>query len=140
MKSRPLNKVGKTRRELAKATLGNKVENMYAADPKTEQEIRAFIKACEESFNANHAAAPATLCIEDVVQIGPEGAIYGRQAIEKKYARSTRSASAITFRGIPDFGAVRSEVRMVLFRLAVIVSTYWFVNAMAGSSAYHATT
>ena len=32
---------GQTTRELAKATLGNKVENMYAADPKTEQEIRA---------------------------------------------------------------------------------------------------
>jgi hypothetical protein len=35
---------GQTTRELAKATLGNKVENMYAADPKTEQEIRAFIR------------------------------------------------------------------------------------------------
>lgn len=58
---------------------------MYAADPKTEQEIRAFIRAYEKSFNANDAPALAALCTEDAVQIGPEGPISGRQAIEKKY-------------------------------------------------------
>jgi uncharacterized protein (TIGR02246 family) len=63
----------------------NRMQQMHAADPKTEQEIRAFIRAYEESFNANDAAALAALCTEDVIQIGPEGPFYGRQAIEKKY-------------------------------------------------------
>ena len=56
-----------------------------AADPKTEQEIRAFVRAYEQSFNRNDATAIAALCTEDAVQIGPEGPICGRLAIEKKY-------------------------------------------------------
>jgi uncharacterized protein (TIGR02246 family) len=57
----------------------------YAADPKTAEEIRAFVKEYEEGFNKNDAAALAALCTEDAVQVSPEGPICGRQAIEKKY-------------------------------------------------------
>jgi uncharacterized protein (TIGR02246 family) len=58
---------------------------MHAADPKTEQEIRAFVTAYEEGFNRNDAMALAALLTQDAVQIGPEGPICGRLAIEKKY-------------------------------------------------------
>jgi uncharacterized protein (TIGR02246 family) len=81
---------------LAGLKTANKVDQMHAADPKTEQEIRAFIRAFEESFNANDASALAALCTEDAIQIGPEGPICGRQAIEKKYAdffRQSRPAN-----------------------------------------------
>jgi len=61
------------------------MQQMHAADPKTEQEIRAFIRAYKESFNANDAAALAALCTEDAIQIGPERPICGQRAIEKKY-------------------------------------------------------
>ena len=62
------------------------MEPKYAADPKTTQEIRAFVKEYEKRFNKNDPAAVAALCTEDAVQIGPEGPICGRPAIEKKYA------------------------------------------------------
>jgi ketosteroid isomerase-like protein len=61
----------------------SKVRQMHRADPKTEQEIHAFIKAYEESFNRHDATALAALCTEDAIQIGPEGPIRGRQAIKK---------------------------------------------------------
>jgi Domain of unknown function (DUF4440) len=107
---------------------------MHPADPKTEQEIHAFIRTYEESFNRHDATALAALCTEDAIQIGPEGPIPGRQAITKTmltssgnpipptlYARSTRSACSAAFRGIPGDGAVRSKV----VRVAVIASTSW---------------
>ena len=62
------------------------MEENYAADPETAEEIRAFIREYDKRFNNNDAIAVAALCTEDAVQIGPEGPIYGRQAIEKKYA------------------------------------------------------
>jgi uncharacterized protein (TIGR02246 family) len=65
---------------------GNEMEQNYAADSKTDQEIRAFVKEFDKRFNKNDAAAVAALCTEDAVQIGPEGPICGRQAIEKKFA------------------------------------------------------
>jgi uncharacterized protein (TIGR02246 family) len=65
---------------------GNEMEQKYAADSKTDQEIRAFVKEFDKRFNKNDAAAVAALCTEDAVQIGPEGPICGQQAIEKKYA------------------------------------------------------
>jgi uncharacterized protein (TIGR02246 family) len=61
------------------------MEQKYAADPKTAQEIQAFVREYEKRFNKNNPAAVAALCTEDAVQIRPEGAICGRQAIEKKY-------------------------------------------------------
>ena len=34
----------------------------------------------------NDAVAVAALCTEDAIQIGPEGPVCGREAIEKEYA------------------------------------------------------
>ena len=62
------------------------MEEKYAADPKTAQEIRAFVKEFDKRFNKNDPVAVAALCTEDAIQIGPEGPVCGRQAIEKKYA------------------------------------------------------
>ena len=58
----------------------------YTADPKTAKEIRAFVREFDTRFNKNDPVPVAALCTEDAVQIGPEGPICGRQAIEKKYA------------------------------------------------------
>ena len=57
----------------------------YTADPKTAQEIHAFVREYEEGFNKNDAAALAALCTEDAVQVSPEGPICGRRAIGKNY-------------------------------------------------------
>jgi uncharacterized protein (TIGR02246 family) len=57
----------------------------YPADSKTKLEIAAFIRQYEKKFKERDAAALAALCAEDAVQIGPEGSIFGRQAIEQKY-------------------------------------------------------
>jgi ketosteroid isomerase-like protein len=54
------------------------------SDPKTTEEIRAFVKECEKGFNKPDSVALAPLCTEDAVQVSPEGPICGRQAIEKK--------------------------------------------------------
>src|SRR5689334_107480 len=63
-----------------------KLQQKYAADPKTFQEIRAMIRDYEEKFNKNDAVALAELLTEDAVQMTPEGPICGRQAIQKNYA------------------------------------------------------
>jgi uncharacterized protein (TIGR02246 family) len=62
------------------------MQQNYTADPKTDQEIRSFVREFDKRFNENDPVAVAALCTEDAIQIGPEGAIRGRQAIEKKYA------------------------------------------------------
>jgi uncharacterized protein (TIGR02246 family) len=62
------------------------MQQKYMADPKTAEEIRAFVRGFDKRFNANDPVAVAALCTEDAIQIGPEGPICGRQAIEKKYA------------------------------------------------------
>ncbi len=63
-----------------------KTQHKYRADPKTTQEIRAFVREYEERFNKSDAAALAALLTEDAVQMAPEGPICGRQTIQKKYA------------------------------------------------------
>jgi uncharacterized protein (TIGR02246 family) len=62
------------------------MEQKYATDPKTAEEIHTFVKDYEKGFNKNDPAAVAALCTEDAIQIGPEGPSFGRQAIGKKYA------------------------------------------------------
>ena len=59
------------------------MEEKYAADPKTAQEIRAFVKEFDKRFNKNDPLAVAALCTEDAIQIGPEGPVCGRQAMKK---------------------------------------------------------
>jgi ketosteroid isomerase-like protein len=62
------------------------MQNKYTADEKTTLEIHEFVREYEKRFNENNPLAVAALCTEDAVQIGPEGPVRGRQAIEKKYA------------------------------------------------------
>jgi uncharacterized protein (TIGR02246 family) len=61
-----------------------KMPEKYAADPKTVQEIHAFVREYEERFNKSDAVALAELLTEDAIQITPEGPICGREAIQKK--------------------------------------------------------
>jgi uncharacterized protein (TIGR02246 family) len=65
---------------------GDKAQQDYTADSKTAEEIRAFVREFDKRFNENDAVGIAALCTEDAIQIGPEGPIRGRQAIEKKFA------------------------------------------------------
>jgi hypothetical protein len=53
----------------------------YASEPETAEEIRAFVREYEEGFNKHDAVALAAPCTEDAVQVSPEGPICGRQAI-----------------------------------------------------------
>jgi uncharacterized protein (TIGR02246 family) len=62
-----------------------KMQQDYAADPKTTDEIRAFVREYEEGFNRHDATVLVALCTEDAVQVSPEGPICGREAIEKNY-------------------------------------------------------
>jgi uncharacterized protein (TIGR02246 family) len=56
------------------------------ADPQIAQQIRERGKKYDEAFNKNDAAAVAALFTDDALQVAPEGAFSGRQAIEKRYA------------------------------------------------------
>ena len=62
------------------------MQQKYQADPKTAQEICEFVRQYEQKFNEHDWVAVAALCTEDAIQIGPEGPVCGRPAIEKKYA------------------------------------------------------
>jgi uncharacterized protein (TIGR02246 family) len=55
-------------------------------DPQIAQELRASTMKYDEAFNKNDAASIAALFTEDAVQVSPQGLIFGRQAIKKKYA------------------------------------------------------
>ena len=61
------------------------MQQKYQADPKTSQEICEFFCEYKERFNEHDWVAVAALCTEDAVQIGPEGLVCGRKAIEEKY-------------------------------------------------------
>jgi uncharacterized protein (TIGR02246 family) len=61
-------------------------EQKGTADPQTAQEIRAVTVKHAEIYNKHDATAYAAFFTEDAIQVTPEGMIYGRQAIEKKYA------------------------------------------------------
>jgi uncharacterized protein (TIGR02246 family) len=63
-----------------------KTEQKDTADPQTAQEIRAWTMKHAEIYNKNDATAYAAFFTEDAVYVTPEGVLYGRQAIEKKYA------------------------------------------------------
>jgi len=86
-------------------------------DPQITQELRASTMKYDEAFNKNDAASIAALFTEDAVQVSPQGLIFGRQAIEKKYAdlfqhgdlatksgfnRSIASASPRSLKPLPE--------------------------------------
>jgi uncharacterized protein (TIGR02246 family) len=56
------------------------------ADPKAIERFDEFNKKFDEAFNNNDAAAVAALYTEDAATVTNKGPIYGREAIEKRYA------------------------------------------------------
>ena len=63
-----------------------KAEQKDSADPQAAQEIGAFTMKFDETYNKHDAATLAAFFTEDAVQVSPGGLIFGRQAIEKRYA------------------------------------------------------
>jgi uncharacterized protein (TIGR02246 family) len=63
-----------------------KTQQIGTADPKTVEELREFTAKHSEAYTKHDATAYAAFFTEDAVLVTPEGMIYGRQAIEKKYA------------------------------------------------------
>jgi ketosteroid isomerase-like protein len=57
-------------------------------DPQIRQQIDALDKKIGEAYSKDDAAAVAALFTEDGVLVRPQGAVYGREAIEKLYAET----------------------------------------------------
>ena len=54
-------------------------------DPQIRQQLDALAKKFDEASNKADAAALAALFTQDAVEVSPDGLVYGRQALEKKY-------------------------------------------------------
>jgi uncharacterized protein (TIGR02246 family) len=54
-------------------------------DPQIRQQLDALSKKYDEAFNKNDAAAIAALFTQDAVEVGPDGPVYGKQALEEHY-------------------------------------------------------
>ena len=72
------------------------------ADPQTTEQLRAFSKKVDEAWNNNDAAALAALFTEDAVLLEDTGPIYGREAIEKHYAKVFQKAHVSNHLDKPD--------------------------------------
>ena len=79
----------------------------YQADPKAAQEICEFVRQYEQKFNEHDWVAVAALCTEDAIQIGPEGPVCGRPAIEKKSYIKKRHIKWLT--PFPPFALIATE-------------------------------
>jgi ketosteroid isomerase-like protein len=55
-------------------------------DPQLREALLALAKKVDDAWNNNDAAAVAALYTKDAVEVTNEGPIYGREAIEKRYA------------------------------------------------------
>jgi hypothetical protein len=53
-------------------------------DPQIRQQLDALFKKFDEASNKADAAALAALFTEDAVEVGPDGPVYGRQALENR--------------------------------------------------------
>lgn len=56
-----------------------------SVDPQLRQQMEAFHKIYDETFNRNDAGAVASLYTEDALFVADTGPLYGREAIEKWY-------------------------------------------------------
>jgi ketosteroid isomerase-like protein len=55
-------------------------------DPQIQQKIEAGTKAYDAAFNKNDAAAVVALHAPDIIETGPYGPAYGREAVQQRYA------------------------------------------------------
>ena len=55
-------------------------------DPQIRRQLDALAKKFDEASNKADAAALAALFTQDAVEVGPDGQVYGRQALEKRYS------------------------------------------------------
>jgi uncharacterized protein (TIGR02246 family) len=55
-------------------------------DPQIRQQLEALSKKFDEASNKADAVALAALFTQDAVEVAPEGPVYGREALEKKYS------------------------------------------------------
>jgi len=76
----------------------------------------------DDAYNDKDAEAAAALFTEDAVLVTPDGMVFGRQAIEKRYA------DAFQRRPITDFLSRRDR-----FRLNAIDNAVWSVGEWSGT-------
>ena len=55
-------------------------------DPQIRQQLEALSKKFDDASNKADAAALAALFTQDAVEVGPDGPVYGREALEKRYS------------------------------------------------------
>ena len=76
----------------------------------------------DDAYNNTDAAAAAALFTEDAVLVTPDGMVFGRQAIEKRYAE--------TFQRWPITDFLSRRIRQ---RLSAIDNAVWSVGEWSGS-------
>jgi ketosteroid isomerase-like protein len=54
-------------------------------DPQIREQLDTAGKKYDEAFNKNDAVALAALFTQDAAEVGPNGPVYGQQALEKHY-------------------------------------------------------
>ena len=79
-----------------------KTEQTNTPDPQLRQQLDAKCKKYEEACNNNDAAAVAALYTEDAVFVTDTGPLYGRQAIEKRYADTFQEWRVTNYIAKPD--------------------------------------
>ena len=62
-----------------------KIRSEDTVDPQIRKQLDTAGKKYDEAFNKNDAAAVAALFTQDAVEVGPNGPVYGQQALEKHY-------------------------------------------------------
>jgi hypothetical protein len=56
-------------------------------DPQIKQAVEAHNKAYDTAFNKNDAAGIAALFAPDFIEVGPDGVLTGKEAVQARYAK-----------------------------------------------------
>ena len=56
-------------------------------DPQIKQAVEAHNKAYDKAFNKNDAAGIVALFAPDVIEVGPDGVLTGKEAVQARYAK-----------------------------------------------------